>query len=151
MREVSTRELSTLTWWRCNNTWKSTFWNTAWCLIGCAIGDIGTILYFQLYGPNWPVSAIMFLAIINGLISSILLETIILSRQMSFFIALKTASGMSLISMLGMEIAMNLTDIYITGGAIITWGSVPFILLAGYIAPLPYNYWRLKKFDKGCC
>ena len=150
MDDVSTPELSTLAWWRCNNTWKSTFRNTAWCLIGCAIGDIGTILYFQLYGPNWPVSAIMFLAIINGLISSILLETIILSRQMSFFIALKTASGMSLISMLGMEIAMNLTDIYITGGAIITWGSVPFILLAGYIAPLPYNYWRLRALGLAC-
>ena len=67
-----------------------------------------------------------------------------------WFTALKTASGMSLISMLAMEIAMNLTDIYITGGAIITWGSVPFILLAGYIAPLPYTYWRLRALGLAC-
>jgi len=49
----------------------------------------------------------MALAIINGLLTSIALETLILSRQMGLFMAFKTAIGMSLISMIGMELAMN--------------------------------------------
>ena len=56
--------------------------NTAWCLLGCAIGDLGTILFFQVTGIPWPVMAIMTLAIINGLLTSIALETVILARQM---------------------------------------------------------------------
>ena len=93
--------------WSCNNTWKRSAKNTAWCLLGCAIGDFGTILYFQITGIPWPVLAIMTLAIINGLITSIILETIILLRQkLGFSKALKTALGMSFISMVSMEIAM---------------------------------------------
>ena len=53
----------------------------AWCLLGCSIGDFGTILFFQLTKIPFPVLAIMTLAIINGLITSIILETIILIRQ----------------------------------------------------------------------
>ena len=93
----------------------------------------------------------MILAIINGLISSIILETFILIRQnFSFLNALKTASGMSLISMLSMEIAMNLTDYFLTGGAILTWWVIPIMLIAGFLTPWPYNYWRLKKFGINC-
>ena len=92
-----------------------------WCVIGCSIGDFGTILFFQLTQIPFPILAIMILAIINGLITSIILETIILIKQgFSFNGALKTASGMSLISMLSMEIMMNLTDYLLTGGAILT-------------------------------
>ena len=64
--------------------------------------------------------AIMALAIFNGLLTSIILETFILCKQMAFNLALRTALGMSLISMIAMELAMNLTDIAITGGAKIT-------------------------------
>jgi len=67
--------------WSCNHTWKQSAKNTAWCLLGCAIGDFGTILFFQLTKIPFPVLAIMILAIINGLITSIILETIILIRQ----------------------------------------------------------------------
>ena len=67
--------------WSCNHTWKRSAINTAWCLLGCTIGDFGTILYFQITGIPWPVLAIMILAIINGLITSIILETIILIKQ----------------------------------------------------------------------
>ena len=67
--------------WSCKHTWRRSAKNTAWCLLGCAIGDFGTILYFQLTGIPWPVIAIMTLAIINGLITSIILETIILIKQ----------------------------------------------------------------------
>ena len=124
--------------------------NTGWCLAGCAIGDLGTIYYFQVTGIPWPVWAIMSLAIINGLITSIALETLILTRQMTLRAAFKTAIGMSLISMVSMEAAMNLVDVVLTGGAVLTWWVVPLMLVAGYVTPLPYNYWRLKAHGKAC-
>ena len=101
--------------WSCKHTWKKSAKNTLWCVIGCSIGDFGTILFFQLTGMFFPLIGIMILAIINGLITSIMLETVILMKQnFSFFSAIKTASGMSLISMLSMEIMMNLTDYFLT-------------------------------------
>ena len=136
--------------WRCKHTWKTASHNTSWCLLGCAIGDLGTIAYFQFMGIAWPVWAIMSLAIFNGLMTSIILETIILSRQMTLKLAFKTAIGMSLISMIGMEVAMNVTDVVLTGGAVLTWWVIPIMLAAGFITPLPYNYWRLKALGKAC-
>ena len=137
--------------WSCKNTWKRSAKNTGWCLLGCAIGDLGTILFFQLSEIPFPLMGIMILAIINGLITSIILETFILIRQnFSFFNALKTASGMSLISMISMEMMMNLTDYILTGGAILTWWVVPIMLITGFLTPWPYNYWRLKKFGINC-
>jgi hypothetical protein len=121
-----------------------------WCLIGCAIGDMGTILFFQLTGIPWPVLLIMSLAIINGLLTSIALETVILVGQMPLRLAFRTAIGMSLISMIGMEVAMNVTDLALTGGAMLTWWVVPLMLAAGFVTPLPYNYWRLKALGKAC-
>jgi hypothetical protein len=50
----------------------------------------------------------------NGLLTSIALETIILSRQMLLSLAFKTAIGMSLISMIAMELAMNVTDVLLS-------------------------------------
>ena len=136
--------------WRCKHTWRTASYNTSWCLLGCAIGDLGTIAYFQFMGIAWPVWAIMSLAIFNGLMTSIILETIILSRQMTLKLAFKTAIGMSLISMIGMEVAMNVTDVVLTGGAVLTWWVIPIMLAAGFITPLPYNYWRLKALGKAC-
>ena len=137
--------------WSCKHTWSRSAKNTAWCLLGCAIGDFGTIFFFQITKIPFPVLAIMILAIINGLITSIILETIILIRQnFSFVDALKTASGMSLISMISMELMMNLTDYILTGGAILTWWVIPIMLLVGFLTPWPYNYWRLKKFGVAC-
>ena len=143
--------LSTLTIdWYCINTWLQASKNTMWCLLGCCIGDFGTIGFFQFLEIAWPVSLIMTLAIINGIITSIILETIILSKQMLFKLAFKTAIGMSLVSMVSMETAMNLTDFILTGGAMLTWWVIPFMLFAGFITPLPYNYWRLKALGKAC-
>ena len=137
--------------WSCKHTWKRRAKNTAWCVLGCAIGDFGTILFFQLTEIPFPVLGIMILAIINGLITSIILETIILMTQnFNFVNAFKTASGMSLISMISMEIMMNLTDYVLTGGAILTWWVVPIMLIVGFLTPWPYNYWRLKKFRIAC-
>ena len=137
--------------WSCKNTWSTSAKNTFWCLLGCSIGDFGTILFFQLTKIPFPVLAIMVLAIINGIITSIILETIILLRQnFSLKLAFKTAVGMSLISMVSMEIAMNATDYFLTGGAILTWWVVPIMLTVGFVTPWPYNYWRLKKFNEAC-
>ncbi len=137
--------------WSCRHTWKRSAKNTAWCVLGCAIGDFGTILFFQLTQIPFPVLGIMILAIINGLITSIILETIILMTQnFNFDNAFKTACGMSLISMISMEIMMNLTDYVLTGGAILTWWVVPIMLIVGFLTPWPYNYWRLKKFGIAC-
>ncbi len=138
--------------WKCKHTWKKSAQNTAWCLLGCSIGDFGTILYFQ----NNPSDifnttlSIMTLAIINGLLTSIALETFILSRQMNLNEAFKTALGMSFISMLAMEIAMNVTDVLLTGGAQLNWWVTPIMLLVGFLTPWPYNYWRLKKYNQNC-
>ncbi len=137
--------------WSCRHTWKTSAKNTMWCVIGCSIGDFGTILFFQLSKISFPILGIMILAIINGLITSIILETLILIRQsFSFTNALKTALGMSLISMISMEIMMNLTDYLLTGGAVLTWWVVPIMLIVGFLTPWPYNYWRLKKFGIAC-
>ena len=137
--------------WSCKHTWKRSAKNTGWCLLGCAIGDLGTILFFQITKIPFPVLGIMTLAIINGLITSIILETIILLRQnLDFSKAFKTALGMSFISMLSMEIAMNVTDLVLTGGAILNWWVVPIMLIAGFLTPWPYNYWRLKKYNIAC-
>ena len=137
--------------WSCKHTWKRSAKNTAWCLLGCAIGDLGTILFFQLTIIPFPMLGIMTLAIINGLITSIILETIILLRQnLNFSKAFKTALGMSFISMISMEIAMNVTDVILTGGAILNWWVVPIMLIVGFLTPWPYNYWRLKKYNIAC-
>ena len=137
--------------WSCKHTWKRSAKNTAWCLLGCSIGDFGTILFFQLTKIPFPVLGIMTLAIINGLITSIILETVILMRQnFNFRKAFNTAIGMSFISMISMEVAMNLTDYLLTGGAILTWWVVPLMLIVGFVTPWPYNYWRLKKFNIAC-
>jgi len=136
--------------WKVTTTWKKASKNTLWCLLGCSIGDFGTIAYFQVNRIAWPVLAIMILAIINGLITSIILETFILSRQMALNLAFKTAIGMSLISMISMEVAMNVTDVLLTGGAKLTWWVIPIMLVVGFLTPLPYNYWRLQALNKAC-
>ena len=137
--------------WSCKKTWSQSAKNTAWCLLGCSIGDFGTILFFQLSKIPFSTLIIMILAIINGLITSIILETFILIKQsLGFKKAFKTALGMSFISMISMEVTMNLTDYFLTGGAILTWWVVPLMLIVGFITPWPYNYWRLKKYGINC-
>ena len=137
--------------WSCSHTWKRSAKNTAWCLLGCSIGDLGTILFFQIKQIPFPTLFIMILAIINGLITSIILETIILMRQkFNFKEAIRIAFNMSFISMVSMEIAMNLTDYLLTGGATLNYWVVPIMLIIGFLTPWPYNYWKLKKFNQAC-
>jgi hypothetical protein len=137
--------------WNNRKDWVKSAHNTKWCLIGCSIGDFGTIAYFQLNEHSLSTITVMLLAMLNGLLTSIILETIILYRSnFSLRDALMTAFGMSFISMLAMETAMNLTDYALTGGAILTWWVVPIALFVGFMTPWPYNYWRLQKHGKSC-
>ena len=138
--------------WRDGSVWKQSAHNTKWCLIGCSIGDLGTIAYFQFVWTDsgWSTMAIMMLAIMNGLLTSIALETVILLKQLPFQDALRTAMGMSLISMIAMEAAMNITDVVLTGGAMLTPEVIIPMRIAGFLTPWPYNYWRLKKYGISC-
>ena len=148
--EIKDQKPSSNFHWKCKHTWRRSAKNTAWCLLGCSIGDFGTILFFQFTEILWSTLAIMILAIINGIITSIILETIVLSKQMVIIKAFKTAIGMSLISMISMEVAMNTVDWIIMGGAKLTWWIIPIMLLAGFLTPWPYNYYRLKKYNIAC-
>ena len=136
--------------WSDSLIWRKSAKNTAWCLLGCVIGDFGTILWFQTWSPQTPVLLVMSLAIVNGILTSIALETAILSRQMEFKPAFRTAIGMSLVSMVSMEVAMNLVDFLLVGEARLVWWVIPPMLLAGFLTPWPYNYWRLKELGKAC-
>ena len=135
--------------WTCKATWRKSSYNTMWCLIGCSIGDFGTIYFFQSIDHSLSIYLVMLLAIINGIITSIILETVILSKQFPIFEALNIAIKMSLISMISMEIAMNSVDLIFAGG-VLTLTIIPFMLLAGFVTPLPYNYFRLKKYNQAC-
>ena len=143
-------EISSDFHWKCIHTWRRASVNTLWCLAGCSIGDFGTIFFFQLTGIGWSTLAIMMLAIVNGILTSIALETAVLSRQIPLANAFRTAVGMSLISMGAMEVAMNIVDVLLTGGAMLNWWVIPMMLVAGFLTPLPYNYWRLKALGKTC-
>jgi copper chaperone CopZ len=144
--------------WKDGGVWRQSASNTKWCLIGCSIGEFGTLGYYEWAG--WPLEVSMgttlfiFLAIlpiINGLITSVALETSLLMRgQMDFNNALKTALGMSFIGMIAMELAMEATDWLLTGNIGMTWWVIPPMLIAGFLTPWPYNYWRLKKYGMAC-
>ena len=136
--------------WKCKHTWKKSSINTMWCLIGCSIGDLGTIFYFQNIEHSLSIMNVMIIAILAGLTTSIILETLILLKDFKFLQSLKIALGMSLISMIGMEIAMNSVDFILNGKAVINIQTIGPVLLAGFLTPLPYNYWRLKKFGISC-
>ena len=92
--------------WTCKHTWQKASYNTMWCLIGCSIGDFGTIYYFQIIDHSLSIYLVMLLAIINGLITSIILETIILMKTFVFADAISIAFKMSFISML-MKLILN--------------------------------------------
>ncbi len=143
--------------WSDKKIWKSAGKNTLNCLIGCSIGDFGMIIYLQTYYPSMNMYFMMGLAMLTGLMTSILLETILLriNEKFSWWNALQTAFGMSFLSMLAMELAENCTDLLLTGGRVPTtdafyWVALTISILAGFIVPLPYNYYKLKKYGKAC-
>ena len=147
---METTKPASLFSWTCRHTWRRSAINTLWCLAGCSIGDFGTIFFFQMTAIAWSTLSIIVLAMVNGVLTSIALETVVLSKQMSLGSAFKTACGMSLVSMVAMEAAMNAVDVGVTGGATLTLWVIPLMLLVGFLTPLPYNYWRLKALGIAC-
>jgi copper chaperone CopZ len=155
---VAAKPLATINnFWQDKNVWSRASLNTLNCLIGCSIGDFGMIVFLQAFYPNTSMMVQTILATIAGLMTSVLLETILLrSREkFSWKFAFQTAISMSFLSMVAMELAMNATDFMITGGKAafdnpMYWTALLFALVAGFLAPLPYNYYKLKKFNKAC-
>ncbi len=148
---------STVGFWNDIDKWKRASFNTLNCLIGCSIGDFGTIIFLQAYYPHTSMLTQMSLATVSGLCTSVLLETIILKVRESFDWknAFTTAFSMSFISMVTMEIAMNASDFMVTGGKAAFnspkyWLAFAVASVAGFLVPLPYNYYKLKKYNKAC-
>ena len=143
--------------WRDRDTWWRASGNTLNCLIGCSIGDFGMLIYLQIHYPEMSVMWVMALAMTAGLITSVLFEATILKTREGFAWnnAFKVAFSMSFISMLGMELAANTTDFLLTGGTTSPsepwyWGALAISLVVGFLAPLPYNYFKLRKHGKAC-
>jgi hypothetical protein len=144
--------------WSNKTTWRRAGFNTLNCLIGCSIGDFGTIIYFQSSHHHISMWLMMGLAIVAGLTTSIILETIILKVKEGFqwLQALSMAFSMSFISMVAMELSENATDYILTGGGNIPlnsafyWIALGISLIMGFIIPLPYNYYKLQKYGVTC-
>lgn len=94
----------------------------------------------------------------TGLLTSLTLETVLLHHgrdNLPWGTAFRTAMGMSLVSMLGMEAVQNLVDVHLTGGVVALgepwfWAAAAASMVAGWVAPLPWNYWRLRAWGRGC-
>jgi copper chaperone CopZ len=155
--EVTNPIISKDNFWQDKKIWNRASLNTLNCLIGCSIGDFGMIIFLQAFYPSTSMIMQTILATIAGLMTSVLLETILLrSRErFSWKFAFQTAVSMSFLSMVAMELAMNATDFMITGGKAsfnnpMYWTALIIALVAGFLAPLPYNYYKLKKYNKAC-
>jgi len=143
--------------WGDFSIWKRAGFNTLNCLVGCSIGDFMMIIFLQRFYPETPMMIQMILATILGLMTSIALETSILHyrEKLIWRLALNTAIGMSFLSMVAMEISMNATDFMITGGKMALsnpnyWLAFIPAAIVGFLVPLPYNYYQLKKHNKAC-
>jgi hypothetical protein len=131
--------------------------NTFTCLVGCSIGDFGMLFFIQANYPETGIMWTMALAMSAGLLTSILLETVMLRTREGFdwANAVKTAFNMSFISMLAMELAATSTDFALTGGVFDPstawfWIALAISLVVGFATPLPYNYYMLKKHGHAC-
>lgn len=143
--------------WNDRSVWSRASFNTLNCLIGCSIGDFAMIITLQKYFPGTSMTVQMVLAVIAGLITSVLFETFLLRKREHFAwgAAFQTALSMSFISMVAMEVVMNFTDFMITGGKAafgnpMYWTALAVSMVAGFLAPLPYNYYKLKKYNLAC-
>ncbi|KAJ5642067.1 hypothetical protein N7490_006067 [Penicillium lividum] len=144
--------------WSCASTWKRARLNTLRCLLGCTIGDFSTMWTLQSFCPELGTNTIMLASMASGITTSITLETVLLKRGadgLSWSRALRTAMGMSMVSMIAMEVAENAVDYHLTGGIVVFddprfWLAAGLSVGAGFLAPLPYNYVRLRRYGKAC-
>ncbi|KAF4472891.1 hypothetical protein FALBO_213 [Fusarium albosuccineum] len=144
--------------WSSAPTWKRSSVNTLRCLVGCTTGDFAAMWLLQAYYPDLSMGIVMPISMASGISTSILLETVMLRigrDALPWLNAAKTAVGMSFISMITMEAAENAVDYYLTGGTVALndptfWLAAVVSMAAGFLAPLPYNYIRLRKYGKAC-
>ncbi len=132
--------------------WAEAAANTLFCLLGCSLGDVAVVIASRQWWTSAGMATVMASATIAGLASSLALETIWLAaRGQRVARALRMAVGMSLLSMLAMETAMNLVDVVLTGGnrMHLPWLSYVGVLAigecAGFLLPWPFNAWRLAR------
>ncbi|PKY06958.1 hypothetical protein P168DRAFT_324425 [Aspergillus campestris IBT 28561] len=149
---------TTLPFWTCRHTWSRSAINTLRCLIGCTTGDFTALWTLQAYAPDWGMPLMMGVSMTTGLLTSLTLETVLLAYgkdALPLRHAVRTAAGMSLVSMLAMESVQNAVDWHLTGGVVDVadwafWGKAGVSMAAGFAAPLPWNYWRLRALGVGC-
>jgi hypothetical protein len=152
--------------WSDKALWKRAASNTFTCLIGCSIGDFGMLYILQTFYPA--IAATMHiampLAMASGLTTSIILESTLLKireKSWTWILCLRTAFNMSFLSMLAMELSENVTDVVLmrylfnvnqfwSDNMYINAFTLAMSLFMGYITPLPYNYYMLKKHGKSC-
>lgn len=146
----------TRAFWNCRGTMRRSSVNTARCLVGCTVGDMGTLVALQLYAPELTPAVTVPLSCAAGISTSLILESTLLTLgpdRMPVPVAVKTAFNMSFISMLAMELAENAVEISLTGGTID--GLASFLALvpataAGFAAAWPYNYYQLRRHGRSC-
>mmetsp|Transcript_23639 Transcript_23639/g.33082 ORF Transcript_23639/g.33082 Transcript_23639/m.33082 type:complete len:212 (+) Transcript_23639:614-1249(+) len=143
--------------WMDKKVWAKSATNTFRCLIGCSTGDLSTMFFLQSYYPQLPLVVSMGLPMVVGVLTSLSLETLALKwkEQLTWKQSFETASMMSLISMLTMEFTENIVSLYLTQGQMnfhepFFWMTLIPSLIAGFLAPLPYNYYKLKKYGASC-
>jgi hypothetical protein len=111
-----------------------------------------------IWFPGIAMPALMLCAMAAGILSSLALEGLLLRLRegLSWRNALRTAWGMSLISMAVMELVMNGVDLAFMGGQRLHWHDRAYwlawipSLAAGFLAVLPYNYAKLKRHGRSC-
>ncbi|KAL4814487.1 hypothetical protein BDW67DRAFT_165856 [Aspergillus spinulosporus] len=154
----NTSSLLTRRFWTCRSTWRRAGINTFRCLVGCTVGDFAALWTLQTYYSGLGMGTIMAASMASGITTSIILETALLHYgpdRLLWSAAVRTAMGMSLVSMAAMEAAENLVDYHLTGGVInlndpAFWIAAGVSIGAGFLAPLPYNYWRLRALGRSC-
>ncbi|RYN85258.1 hypothetical protein AA0119_g13250 [Alternaria tenuissima] len=120
------------------------------------MGDFSAMWYLQACHPAIGTEIIMAISMASGITTSMLLETALLRSgrdRLPWVAAAQTAAGMSIISKATMKPAENAVDYHLTGGVVqfdslAFWGAAVLSMSAGFLAPLPYNYLRLRKYGK---
>ena len=138
--------------WASLPVWRRAAANTTRCLVGCSIGDLGTLWLIQMHAPALPVAATVAAACAAGISTSLALETVVLrvTEGFEWQLAARTAWNMSLTSMVAMELAENAVELSISGGGCFSLAALPPALVAGFLAPLPYNYYMIRKHGRSC-
>lgn len=139
--------------WKSRPVWRRAAANTLRCLVGCSLGDLSALYLLQTHAAALPVAATVATACAAGIGTSLALETVVLRATEGFAwpLAARTAWNMSLVSMIAMELAENAVEIGLSGGVgCFSLAALPPALLAGFLAPLPYNYYMIRKHGRSC-